>query len=195
MAIANCNWWQYSRWTYQIGRSVKAKAFTAEERAAIITFIEGFVATRKALVARLNLKKGDNAEISKQNDYALGKMVQLIGRQIKVLPPTEEEKTLCDTMFEAVADNVRIPGWEIVESEDTPSEEVIDEENEGTEQTDETNPDGVNEAGDETNPDGVNEAGDETNPDGEEQSEPEQTQEPEENQEPEQSEGEETTEG
>ena len=183
MAIANCNWWQYSRWTYQIGRSVKAKAFTAEERAAIITFIEGFVATRKTLVARLNLKKGDNAEISKQNDYALGKMVQLIGRQIKVLPPTEEEKTLCDTMFEAVADNVRIPGWEIVESEDTPSEEVIDEENEGTEQTDETNPDGVNEAGDETNPDGG------------EQSEPEQTQEPEENQEPEQSEGEETTEG
>ena len=183
MAIANCNWWQYSRWTYQIGRSVKAKAFTAEERAAIITFIEGFVATRKTLVARLNLKKGDNAEISKQNDYALGKMVQLIGRQIKVLPPTEEEKTLCDTMFEAVVDDVRIPGWVNVDSENTPSEEVLDEENEGTEQTDETNPDGVNEAGDETNADG------------EEQSEPEQTQEPEENQEPEQSEGEETTEG
>ena len=183
MAIANCNWWQYSRWTYQIGRSVKAKAFTAEERAAIITFIEGFVATRKTLVARLNLKKGDNAEISKQNDYALGKMVQLIGRQIKVLPPTEEEKTLCDTMFEAVVDDVRIPGWVNVDSENTPSEEVLDEENEGTEQTDEQ------ETGDE------NEAGDETSVDGEEQSEPEQTQEPEENQEPEQSEGEETTEG
>ena len=124
MGVANCNWWQYSRWTYQIGRSVKAKAFTVEERKAIIAFIEGFIATRDALVARLNLKKGNNAEIARQNNYALGKMVQLIGRQIKIVPPTEEEKNLCDTMFALVANNVRIPGWTVLENYKEESEEI-----------------------------------------------------------------------
>lgn len=99
MAKANCNWWQYSRWTYLIGRTVKAQNFSDSERSAVIDFIEGIVGTRPALLPRINLKKGDAAEISVQNNYSLGKMVQLIGRQLKVLPPTEEEKTFCDELF------------------------------------------------------------------------------------------------
>lgn len=99
MTKANCNWWQYSRWTYLIGRTVKAQDFSDSERSAVINFIEGIIGTRPALLPRINLKKGDVKEIEVQNNYALGKMVQLIGRQLKVLPPTEEEKTFCDELF------------------------------------------------------------------------------------------------
>ena len=99
MTKANCNWWQYSRWTYLIGRTVKAQDFSDSERSAVINFIEGIIGTRPALLPRINLKKGDATEIEVQNNYALGKMVQLIGRQLKVLPPTEEEKTFCDELF------------------------------------------------------------------------------------------------
>ena len=99
MATANCNWWQYSRWTYLIGRTVKSKDFSTTEREAVITFIEEILKNRQSLLPRLNLKKGDVSEIEVQNNYALGKMVQLIGRQLKVLPPTEDEKILCDDLF------------------------------------------------------------------------------------------------
>lgn len=99
MATANCNWWQYSRWTYLIGRTVKSKDFSTTEREAVITFIEEILKNRQSLLPRLNLKKGDVSEIEVQNNYALGKMAQLIGRQLKVLPPTEDEKILCDDLF------------------------------------------------------------------------------------------------
>lgn len=115
MAIANCNWWQYSKNVYRIGRSVSAKSYTNVEKTAIITFIEAIIVSRPALVQRLNIKKGSVEELSKQNEYALGKMVQLIGRQLKVLPPTEEEKSLCDTLFTAAAIG-RVVGLEAINS-------------------------------------------------------------------------------
>ena len=150
MAIANCNWWQYSRWIYQIGRSVKAKAFTPEEREAVIAFIVGFTVSRPAIVSRLNIKKGDVAEIAKQNDYALGKMVQLIGRQIKVVPPTEEEKALCDAMFEKVADGIRVPGWIVPGFEEGIAEEEQTDDNPGEESGENTeSTEGEDEAGNE----------------------------------------------
>jgi hypothetical protein len=34
-----------------------------------------------------------------QNDYSLGKMIQVIGRNLKILLMTQEEKVLCDRLF------------------------------------------------------------------------------------------------
>lgn len=132
MAYANCNWWQYSKNVYRIGRSVSAKSYANAEKTAIITFIEAIIASRPALVQRLNLKKGSVEELSKQNEYALGKMVQLIGRQLKVLPPTEEEKTLCDALFTAAAIG-RVAGWGAIDSteeeiETAPEEDSVENE-------------------------------------------------------------------
>lgn len=122
MALANCNWWQYSRWTYLLGRSVKYQTLTAEEKEAVIAFINSILESRTSLIPRINLKKGDVAEISVQNEYNLGKMLQIIGRQLKVVPPTEEEKELCDALFEKIANKYRIPGWEETIPEEKPND-------------------------------------------------------------------------
>ena len=122
-APVNC--WQYSRDVYLIGRSLKMRAFTEDERAAVITFITAMAETRPAYVPYINLKadnppcnefvdesssSGEEAEttrklvwdyLEKQNDYSLAKMVQKIGRSLKVQFCTAEEKELCDALFEA----------------------------------------------------------------------------------------------
>ena len=120
-APVNC--WQYSRDVYLIGRSLKMRRFTGAEREAVITFIKAMAGTRPAYVPYINLKagnppanefatsSGEDAEASrelvwdrleKQNDYSLAKMVQKIGRSLKVQFCTAEEKALCDALFEAI---------------------------------------------------------------------------------------------
>ena len=119
------NCWQYSRDVYLVGRSLKFRPFTEDERAAVIEFIKSMATTRPAYVPYINLK-ADNppaAEfveanddssssegqerglvwkcLDKQNDYSLAKMVQKIGRSLKVQFCTAEEKELCDALFEA----------------------------------------------------------------------------------------------
>jgi hypothetical protein len=125
-APVNC--WQYSRDVYLIGRSLKMRRFTDAEREAVITFIIAMAGTRPAYVPYINLKadnppanefaeaaSGEEGESSsseesrelvwdkleKQNDYSLAKMVQKIGRSLKVQFCTAEEKELCDALFEA----------------------------------------------------------------------------------------------
>ena len=119
-APVNC--WQYSRDVYLIGRSLKMRRFTDAEREAVITFIIAMAGTRPAYVPYINLKadnppanefatsSGEDAKASrelvwdrleKQNDYSLAKMVQKIGRSLKVQFCTAEEKALCDALFEA----------------------------------------------------------------------------------------------
>lgn len=94
------NVWQYSRWTYLIGRSIKNKSLESSEREAFSTFINEILKTRPMLSSQLNIKKGSNAlGLYEQNDYSLGKMLQIIGRNLKVLTMTEEEKKLCDRLF------------------------------------------------------------------------------------------------
>lgn len=115
-APVNC--WQYSRDVYLIGRSLKMRRFTEAEREAVITFIIAMAGTRPAYVPYINLK-ADNPpanefatseaprklvwdRLKKQNDYSLAKMVQKIGRSLKVQFCTAEEKALCDALFEAI---------------------------------------------------------------------------------------------
>ena len=134
-APVNC--WQYSRDVYLIGRSLKFRSFTEDEREAVITFIKAMAGTRPAYVPYINLKADNppaaefldaNEEeggeetsssneaqdqettskrdlvwkyLDKQNDYSLAKMVQKIGRSLKVQFCTAEEKELCDALFEA----------------------------------------------------------------------------------------------
>lgn len=111
------NCWQYSRDVYLVGRSLKFRSFTEKERAAVIEFISAMASTRPAYVPYINQKSGNppaaefvesNGEkelvwsgLEKQNDYNLGKMVQKIGRSLKIQFCTAEEKELCDALFEA----------------------------------------------------------------------------------------------
>lgn len=128
MAYANCNWWQYSKWVYGIGRTVNSRPYTEVERTAIIAFIEAIETSRPGLKQRLNLKKGFNGPLNMQNNLSLGKMVQLIGRQLKTLPPTEAEKTYCDDLFASAVSGRLTPvdEPEEVEEPETPDEDEID---------------------------------------------------------------------
>ena len=94
------NVWQYSRWVYLIGRSIKNKSLEPSEREAFINFIDGILKTRPMILQRLKIKKGNTYKVLlEQNDYSLGKMVQVIGRDLKVFLMKKEEKILCDRFF------------------------------------------------------------------------------------------------
>lgn len=97
------NVWQYSRWVYLIGRSVKYRPFTTDERAAIVTFINAELVYRPGVIPGVNIKRGNAFDFTElltyQNDYTLGKMLQKIGRNLKVQFPVVGEKDLCDALF------------------------------------------------------------------------------------------------
>lgn len=101
------NCWKYAREVYLVGRSLKFRKFTEAERKAVIDFIVAMAGTRPAYVPYINLKFDNTVSgiiadrLVKQNDYSLGKMVQKIGRSLKIQFCTEEEKALCDALFEA----------------------------------------------------------------------------------------------
>lgn len=101
------NVWKYSRWVYVIGRSVKFRAFSTSEREAVVTFLNGMLALRPGIKARFNIKRGNaydfTTELVKQNDYTLGKMLQVIGRDMKAKFPVTGEKALCDALFSVTA--------------------------------------------------------------------------------------------
>ena len=101
--MSTVNVWKYGREVYLIGRSHKFRYLTDKERQAVITFIAGILETRPAIAQRLNLKYENAGKVlEKQNSYALLKMVQVIGRNLKVQFVTEEQKALCDTLIAAV---------------------------------------------------------------------------------------------
>lgn len=146
------NVWQYSRWTYLIGRSVKFRPFTESERAAVITFIVAMNELRPGIAGIVRGKRDNALDYSEdfkyQNDYSLGKMLQRLGRNMKQCFPVEGEKELCDALFaetderryqtinKYVTDEVE-ESSESSEIEETSSEssEVVEESSESSEVT------------------------------------------------------------
>lgn len=97
------NVWQYSRWVYLIGRSVKYRPFTQDEKTAAILFITSMTYLRPGVAQSLQGKIGNALDITGvltyQNDYTLGKMIQKIGKDMKVKFPVVGEKAICDALF------------------------------------------------------------------------------------------------
>lgn len=94
------NVWQYSRWVYLIGRSIKNKSLSNSEREAFVLFIYKITIIYPMILPLLNIKMGNSyKQLLEQNDYSLGKMLQVIGRKLKVFFFTKEAKKLCDDLF------------------------------------------------------------------------------------------------
>ena len=91
MAKANCNWWLYSKYIYNIGRTSRHAPYSELELEAVKTFITSILETRPAIKPRVNLKIWSS-------------MLQVIGRNLKQDPPTVEEKELCDALIEATGE-------------------------------------------------------------------------------------------
>lgn len=97
------NVWQWSRWTYIVGRSLRINPPSVSERAAVRVFLKAEVAVRSWLVSRLQTKSTTgNLDIDNESDYALAKMVMLVGRDLKKIPASTTEMGNCSTMFSAM---------------------------------------------------------------------------------------------
>ena len=100
------NVWQYARWTYIVGRSLRINPASSNERSAVQTFIGQIKATRPWLLYRLQNKAeqlvaGGDRIVAAQPDYAEAKMVMVIGRDLKKIPMTITEKGYVETLLTA----------------------------------------------------------------------------------------------
>ena len=98
------NTWQYSRWTYIVGRSLRINPPSVSERAAVRVFLNQEIAVRPWLVQSLQERSttGRSLDIANEADYNLAKMVMFVGRDLKKIPASLTEKGYCNTMFSAM---------------------------------------------------------------------------------------------
>lgn len=158
------NCWKYAREVYVIGREMKFKPETDATREAAIAFIVAMAGTRPAYVPYINAKAGNPPvaefegegearkliwdKLAKQNILTLAKMIQKIGRSLKIQFCTEEEKAICDTFFAALKGET-VEEAATVEETETTDEEPAEEGTETVEET-ETTEDETTEEGTET---------------------------------------------
>lgn len=105
MPVTTVDNWEYARWVYIIGRSLRLNppASPSAERTAAETFITNEVAKRSWLTQR-TWEKGNNIGGENNNEY-IGEMIAVIGRDLMKTPLFDvTEKGYCDTLFSATGD-------------------------------------------------------------------------------------------
>ena len=97
------NVWQYSRWTYIVGRSLRMNPPSGSERTAVRTFLNQEIVARPYIVQSLDERSGlkTGLDIANEPDYNLAKMVMYVGRDLKKIPMTVTEKGYVDTLIAA----------------------------------------------------------------------------------------------
>ena len=107
---AKANWWQYSRWVSNIGRSLRINPPSASERNVVESFIQRMVnpdtGTRPWLAEQIrlicnNLVSGNESISPLQPDYVEAKIIVIIGRDLMKIPVTTIEKPYCDELIGA----------------------------------------------------------------------------------------------
>ena len=107
---ANCNWWEYSRWTWIIGRTLRFnKPQSAPVRTAVEAFITALETTRPWLKPKLRRVSnqptaGGDPLLINQPDNSDARMVMAIGRDLKKIPLTSIEEGHVDTLIAATGD-------------------------------------------------------------------------------------------
>ena len=95
------NWWKYSRYVYNVGRTSRQMAYSDNELAAIRSFITSILASRPEIAYKINLKNLNSSKTyANQNFMSTGLMLQVIGRNLKLYSLSTDEKSLCDSLFE-----------------------------------------------------------------------------------------------
>jgi hypothetical protein len=109
---AAVDWQQYAKWVYNIGRSFYVNPPDAAERTATEAFVNYFwdpeaqAGTRQWLGFRENMTSVSQAteyigDPNVEPDQVDRKMVKIIGRDIKKIPPTTAEASVIDAFFAA----------------------------------------------------------------------------------------------
>lgn len=99
------NWWQYGRQIYNIGRTERFSTFADDERVYISEFIEAIQVSRPWIVPRVEQKTFDQLPVDASGNKApsnesMAKILQVIGRNFKIFPPSNIDKFYCDLLFE-----------------------------------------------------------------------------------------------
>jgi hypothetical protein len=112
---STASWWQYSRWVWNIARSLRKTPASASENTAIETFLKGIydpdtgLGTRTWLSDLYNKKSvmiateyiGDPNEEPKAVD---AEILGAVGRDLKKIPITDAEATAVDVLIAATGD-------------------------------------------------------------------------------------------
>ena len=110
MSKARKNWWQYSRWISNIGRSLRISPPSLSERNSAKSFIQRVgnptTGTRPWLADKIRLVcnsliSGEEPISPQQPDYAEAKTLVIIGRDFMKLPITTIEQSYCDELINA----------------------------------------------------------------------------------------------
>jgi len=100
MAVTGIDNWEYARWVYIIGRSLRFNLPNTSEQTAADTFIAALMAGRPWLTPAQQDKQAAGGNLN--NDEYRGEMIAVIGRDIKKTPlQTTAEKTACDDLIAA----------------------------------------------------------------------------------------------
>jgi hypothetical protein len=106
------SWWQYARWTSNIGRNMRITEPTGAELAALKTFLKLFwnpmtaTGTRPWLATTYN-KKAVTAttnyvcDIDSQPTHVLVELLVVVGRDLDEIPLTDAEAGYVDTLITA----------------------------------------------------------------------------------------------
>lgn len=98
------NWWQYSRWVYIVGRTLRFNYGSDGELVAVRTFLSSLAATRPWIIPIIQRKGQNGKTLATESAYNLAKMLQAAGRDLKKYPVTIPEKNLCDALILATGD-------------------------------------------------------------------------------------------
>lgn len=106
------SWWQYARWTNNIGRNMRITEPTGAELAALKAFLKLFwnpvteTGTRSWLATTYNKKAvtpGTNyqCDIDQQPTHVLVELLVAVGRDLDEIPLTDAEAGYVDTLIAA----------------------------------------------------------------------------------------------
>jgi hypothetical protein len=112
MASSTASWWQYARWTQNIGRNARISEPTGAELTAVQTFLKSFwnavteTGSRPWLATTFN-KKAVTAstdyvcDIDVQPTHVLIELIVAVGRDLDDIPIRDAEVTEVDTLITA----------------------------------------------------------------------------------------------
>lgn len=106
----NASWWQYSRWVWNIYRSMLKNPPSNSEKVAVETFINNIWDVETKTGTRPWLDTFMNKRAVSQDTQYVGdpdvepyhvdiEILGEAGRSLKEIPMTDQEKTWCDALF------------------------------------------------------------------------------------------------
>ncbi len=101
MTVTTVDNWEYARWVYIIGRSLRYNLPTGAERTSAINFMAGEIITYRPWLLATYYNKIEPTGVT-NTDEVIGRFIAIIGRNMnKIQLVSNAEKTLVDNLITA----------------------------------------------------------------------------------------------